>query len=119
ALTACVLLHFSPNRTTIRTESRKRLIIFIASLCKKLYTATIFETARPHCQKAGEAPMLKSRRTFVKAGLMTALFAATPLRSAFAKGFKYLIDEDDPLANYSKATFVSYLNSVFQIQTAS
>ena len=62
--------------------------------------------------------MSKSRRTFVKAGLMTAVFAATPLRSVFAKGFKYLIDEDDPLANYSKATFVSYLNSVFQIQTA-
>jgi hypothetical protein len=63
--------------------------------------------------------MSESRRTFVKAGLMTALFAATPLRSVFGKSFKYLIDEDDPLANYSKATFVSYLNSVFQIQTAS
>ena len=50
---------------------------------------------------------------------MTALFAATPLRSVLGKGFKYLIDEDDPLTNYSKATFVSYLNSVFQIQTAS
>jgi len=54
---------------------------------------------------------------------MTALFAAVPLRSAFGKGFKNLaavvFDEDDPLANYTKSTFVSYLNSVFQIQTTS
>jgi hypothetical protein len=64
--------------------------------------------------------MSKSRRTFVKAGLMTAVFAATPLRSVLGKGFNHLLDEEeDPLANYSKATFVSYLNSVFQIQTAS
>jgi hypothetical protein len=69
--------------------------------------------------------MSNSRRTFVKAGLMTALFAAVPLRSAFGKGFKNLagviplFDEDDPLANYTKSTFVSYLNSVFQIQTGS
>jgi hypothetical protein len=69
--------------------------------------------------------MSKSRRTFVKAGLMTALFVATPLKSVLGKSFKDLagaiplFDEDDPLANYTKSTFVSYLNSVFQIQTAS
>jgi len=69
--------------------------------------------------------MPHSRRKFVKAGLLTAMFAAVPLRSAFGKGFKNLagaippFDEDDPLANYTKSTFVSYLNSVFQIQTAS
>lgn len=56
---------------------------------------------------------------------MAALFAAVPLRSAVGKGFKNLagviplFDEDDPLANYTKSSFVSYLNSVFQIQTAS
>ena len=53
---------------------------------------------------------------------MTALFAAVPLRSAFGKGFKNfaaVIFDDDPLANYTKSTFVSYLNSVFQIQTTS
>jgi len=56
---------------------------------------------------------------------MTALFAASPLRSVFAKSFNHLsagsllFDEDDPLANYTKATFVTYLNSVFQIHTAS
>ena len=68
--------------------------------------------------------MSNSRRTFVKAGLMAGLFAATPLSSAFGKGFKHLagviplFDEDDPLANYTKSSFVTYLNSVFQIQTA-
>jgi len=69
--------------------------------------------------------MSSSRRTFVKAGLMAGLFAAAPVRSAFGKSFKHLpggfllFDEDDPLANYTKASFVSYLNSVFQIQTGS
>lgn len=65
--------------------------------------------------------MSNSRRTFVKAGLMTALFATVPVRSALGKGFKglALFDEDDPLANYTKSSFVSYLNSVFQIQTSS
>jgi hypothetical protein len=65
--------------------------------------------------------MSESRRTFVKAGLLTAVFATVPLRSVLGKGFKdlALFDEDDPLANYTKSTFVSYLNSVFQIQTGS
>ena len=69
--------------------------------------------------------MSESRRTFVKAGLMAGLFAAVPLRSALGKGFKDLagviplFEDDDPLANYTKSSFVSYLNSVFQIQTAS
>ena len=69
--------------------------------------------------------MSNSRRTFVKAGLMAGLFAAAPVRSAFGKSLKHLpggfllFDEDDPLANYTKSSFVSYLNSVFQIQTGS
>src|SRR5262252_8473306 len=68
--------------------------------------------------------MPHSRRKFVKAGLLTAMFATVPLRTAFGKGFKNLagvipLFDDDPLANYTKSTFVSYLNSVFQIQTAS
>jgi len=68
--------------------------------------------------------MSNSRRTFVKAGLMAGLFAAVPV-SSLGKGFKHLaggflpFDEDDPLANYTKSSFVSYLNSVFQVQTAS
>jgi hypothetical protein len=55
---------------------------------------------------------------------MAGLFAAAPLRSAFGKSFKhlpggFLLFDDDPLANYTKSSFVSYLNSVFQIQTGS
>jgi hypothetical protein len=68
--------------------------------------------------------MSNSRRTFVKAGLMAGLFAAAPVRGAFGKSFKhlpggFLLFDDDPLANYTKSSFVSYLNSVFQIQTGS
>ncbi len=70
--------------------------------------------------------MTKSRREFLQTGTLAALFAAVPLKT-FAKhnsnrrsGFLGVFDDpEDPLAYYSKATFVSYLNSVFQIQTAS
>jgi hypothetical protein len=69
--------------------------------------------------------MSESRRKFLKAGLMAALFAAVPLRSVFSQSFKERDGNPgetpplqiDPLANYSKASFVSYLNSIFQIQT--
>jgi hypothetical protein len=71
--------------------------------------------------------MSESRRKFLKAGLMAALFAAVPLRSVFSQSFKERDGNPgetpplqiDPLANYSKASFVSYLNSIFQIQTVS
>src|SRR4051794_31371536 len=71
--------------------------------------------------------MSESRRKFLKAGLLAALFAAAPLKNLFGQGWK---DRDgnpgetppvqnDPLANYSKASFVSYLNSIFEIHTVS
>ena len=67
--------------------------------------------------------MTRSRRQFLQTGTLAAMFAAVPLK-AFAKhgrvGFLGLLDDpDDPLAYYSKATFVSYVNSVFQLQAAS
>jgi hypothetical protein len=70
--------------------------------------------------------MSKSRRTFLRAGLLAALFAALPLKNTFSQSFKERDGnpgetpplQTDPLVNYSKAAFVSYLNSIFQIHTA-
>jgi hypothetical protein len=72
-------------------------------------------------------PMPDSRRKFLKAGLLAALFAAVPLKNV--RGQKWTDQSDnpgagsqdpnDPLANYTKATFVSYLNSIFQLHTVS
>src|SRR5215471_8745914 len=70
--------------------------------------------------------MSESRRTFLRAGLCAALFAALPLKSAFSQSFKERdgnphetpAPQNDPLINYNKASFVSYLNSIFQIQSA-
>jgi len=70
--------------------------------------------------------MSESRRKFLRAGLLAALFAALPLKNTFSQSFKERDGnpgetppaQDDPLSNYSKASFVSYLNSVFQIETA-
>jgi hypothetical protein len=71
--------------------------------------------------------MPDSRRKFLKAGLLAALFAAVPLKNV--RGQKWTDQSDnpgagsqdpnDPLANYTKATFISYLNSVFQLHTVS
>jgi len=69
--------------------------------------------------------MPNSRRKFLKAGVLAALFAAAPLKNALGQSWK---DRDgnpgnnpetqnDPLANYTKATFLSYLNSVFELHT--
>jgi hypothetical protein len=70
--------------------------------------------------------MSSSRRKFLKAGMLAALFAAVPLKNVLSQSS---IDKDgnpsdqspavpyDPLANYTKATFISYLNSVFQLRT--
>jgi len=66
-----------------------------------------------------------SRRKFLRTGLLAALFAAVPFKQTFGQSWK---DRDgnpgetppaqsDPLGNYSKATFTSYLNSIFQLQT--
>src|SRR5215471_15080775 len=69
--------------------------------------------------------MSESRRTFLRAGLCAALVTALPLESTFSQSFKERdgnpsetpAPQIDPLSNYSKASFVAYLNSVFQIQT--
>ncbi|MDX6496829.1 MAG: hypothetical protein QOG23_89 [Blastocatellia bacterium] len=69
--------------------------------------------------------MSDSRRKFLKAGVLAALFAAVPLKDALGQSWK---DRDgnpgnnpepqnNQLANYTKATFISYLNSVFELHT--
>ena len=70
--------------------------------------------------------MTDSRRRFLKAGMLAAVFAAAPLKNVLARSLNRdafpgaaADEDDDPLANYTKATFVSYLNSIFQLQTGS
>jgi hypothetical protein len=71
--------------------------------------------------------MSDSRRKFLKAGMLAALFAAVPLKNVLGQSWKDRSDnpgagsqdQNDPLANYTKATFISYLNSVFQLHTVS
>jgi hypothetical protein len=63
----------------------------------------------------------------VKAGILAAALTALPAKNAFAQNWKQRDGnpgetppvQNDPLANYSKAAFVSYLNSIFQVQTVS
>ena len=68
--------------------------------------------------------MLISRRTFVRAGTLAALFAGVPLATVNVLGQRIRRSPDDnpvdeaaqinnALSNYTKATFVSYINSVF------
>jgi len=67
-----------------------------------------------------------SRRTFFRTGLLAALFAAVPLKHVLGQTFKERdgnpgetpVTQTDPLGNYSKAAFTSYLNSIFQLQTS-
>lgn len=70
--------------------------------------------------------MPNSRRKFLKAGVLAALFAAVPLKTALGQSWKDRdgnpvdgsapgLQSKDPLATYTKAAFVSYLNSVFQL----
>jgi hypothetical protein len=69
--------------------------------------------------------MTISRRKFVTTGLLSAAVAIS-VPSVFSQSFKERDGnpgeappaQTDPLENYSKASFVSYLNSIFQIQTA-
>jgi hypothetical protein len=71
--------------------------------------------------------MSDSRRKFLKAGMLAALFAAVPLKNVRGQSWTDRSDnpaagspdQNDPLANYTKATFISYLNSVFQLHTVS
>lgn len=66
-----------------------------------------------------------TRRGFVKAGLLAAVVAAFPLRSIVGQSFKERDGDpietppvqDDVLGNYSRATFRSLLNSIFQLHT--
>jgi hypothetical protein len=70
--------------------------------------------------------MSGSRRKFLKAGMVAALFAAVPLKSVLSQSWKDRdgnpndgsspgFQNNDPLATYTKAAFLSYLNSIFQI----
>jgi len=70
--------------------------------------------------------MSDSRRKFLKAGMLAAMFAAAPLKSVLGHGWTELRSnlfedpfsiQDDPLANYTKATFVYYLNSIFKLRS--
>jgi hypothetical protein len=60
--------------------------------------------------------MTNSRRQFLQTGTFAALFAALPLKDALGS---WLQQPSDPLQYYSRDTFVSYINSIFQIQAAS
>jgi hypothetical protein len=68
--------------------------------------------------------MLISRRTFMRAGTLAALFAGVPLTTVNVLGQRIhpspdespvdqAAQQNDQLANYTKATFVSYIDSVF------
>ncbi len=69
--------------------------------------------------------MSNSRRKFLRTGLLAALFAAVPLKHVLGQSWKGRDGnpgetppaQSDPLGNYSKATFTSYVNSIFQLQT--
>src|SRR5216684_4246971 len=72
--------------------------------------------------------MPNSRRKFLKAGVLAAVFAAVPLKTALGQDWKNrdgnpgdgtspALQNNDPLASYTKAAFLSYLNSVFQLDT--
>src|SRR2546426_10374291 len=72
--------------------------------------------------------MSGSRRKFLKAGMLAAVFAAVPLKSVLSQSWKDRdgnpgdgsapnLQNNDPLASYTKAAFVSYLNSIFQLRT--
>ena len=66
-----------------------------------------------------------SRRKFLRGGTLVALAAAVPLNSAIAVMGQQFSDGGnqvdlspqaaDPLANYTKATFQQYLNSIFRL----
>jgi hypothetical protein len=69
--------------------------------------------------------MTTSRRKFLEVGLLTAVFAATSVKSVFGQSFKTTdgnpldaLQSGDNLANYTKATFKSYLNSVFELRSS-
>jgi len=80
----------------------------------------------PHAGHSEEGHLSGSRRKFLKAGILAALFAAVPLKHILGQSWKDRdgnpgdgsspsLQNNDPLATYTKATFLSYLNSVFQL----
>ena len=66
-----------------------------------------------------------TRRRFLRAGSLVALSAAIPLKSVLGQGIRKGSDGNpqkatpDNLANYNKAAFESYLNSIFRLYTGS
>ena len=68
-----------------------------------------------------------NRRRFLRAGTLVALSAAIPLKSVWGQGNRKGGDgnptdraqEAANLANYNKATFESYLNSIFRLYSGS
>lgn len=69
--------------------------------------------------------MSTTRRRFLKAGMFAAMFAAVPLRNVPGQSWKErdgnpnengVAQSGDSLSNYSKSSFRSYLNSIFQLQ---
>jgi len=69
--------------------------------------------------------MSTTRRKFVKAGLIATAFAVLPAKSILGQSWKQNDGnpgntpevQTNPLGNYSKAAFQSYLNSIFQLHT--
>lgn len=69
--------------------------------------------------------MSTSRRKFLKAGMLAAIFATVPLRNVPGQSWKdrdgnpgeFPGAQSDPLSTYTKETFKSYLNSIFQLHT--
>lgn len=69
--------------------------------------------------------MSTSRRRFLKAGILAAMFAAVPLRNVLGQSWKdrdgnpgeIPDNQSDPLSTYSKATFRSYLRSIFLLHS--
>jgi hypothetical protein len=72
--------------------------------------------------------MSTTRRKFLKAGMLGAVFAIAPIKSVFTQSQKSkdldgnpvdaLAAENEVLSNYSKAAFSSYVGSVFEMKTA-
>lgn len=64
---------------------------------------------------------MTSRRKFLKAGMFAAMFAAVPVKEVLGRADARLIlapiVDNDPLSNYTEATFKSYLRSVFSLHT--
>jgi Domain of unknown function (DUF6916) len=69
--------------------------------------------------------MSTTRRKFLKASMLGAVFVLGPGKSVFSQSGQdldqkgALAKENNVLGNYSKAAFSSYVNSIFELQTAS